>query len=337
MNLFGFSLGSGLFLGDKKWKKAMKWDKIYEFVPNVDGWRKLFDSLNRTVTSSKLDGPVGLCFHFLARVPRILRNVGFMDDFKTVMGEIKSEKNFELGIHSRHGDSEVICSPRFLEAFTEDLEFAVDLGVSALVEHPPIGTDDTKEDAVKILTSPKVIALMDAHPGFPLCWENKADYLHKRRFFGSLEQMVLFREMLVDRLKKINRPDLIDRHKFCFDTGHLLIWRYTHEDQAAADEEIETYLPEFAKHLKVYHYQCNDGIKDAHMTPFSTKFMDHGSRSNLNQEQFVENFQILRNWITISERNKNEENMHQHLEAHRLPFTLDQYTEFADELASLIR
>lgn len=336
MNYFGFTLGSGLVLGDKRWMKAFGWNHIEEFVPDVSGWRKLFDLLQNIIDSSKLPKDIGACFHLLSRIPRILIGMGFVDDFLAAVDEFKMRRPFQLGLHSRHADPEVICSPKFLETFADDLMVAEKIKTSVLVEHPPIGTKDTKQEAVDILTSPEVISLMDKHQGFSLCWENKADYQHKRRFFGSLKQMVLFRELLAEKLKNMNRDDLISRHKFCLDTGHLLIWRYTHENRKQADEEIEEYLPEYSQYLRCFHYQCNDGIVDAHMTPFSRQFMDHKSRKKLDQDLFFENFSVLRNWIKIVEKNGKEKDIHQHLEAQRLPFSYSQYIEFADELTDLI-
>ena len=339
MDYFGWTLSNRLFTGDKNWLEAMEIGrdkKKGEFEPDKEGWLLIIQKVQKTLEYSGLNVQMGPALHLAPNILPLLINLELDDELRSAVAEYRTKNPIQLSMHARHADDELVNSPRFPSIFADDIEYATKCNVRSLVEHPPIGTENTITETVSILSSDWFCILLEKNPDITLAWENKADYAHKRRFFGSIARMVEFHNTLDDKLHEIGKKHLIKRHQFCFDTGHLLIWRGTAESKNDADKEIEEYLPEFARHIKVYHFQANDGIIDGHVTPFSTKFFDHKSRTRMQLDRMGENFEIIENWIKICNHSPHPNEQHYFLEAGTLPFSLDQYSEFASKLYQIL-
>lgn len=338
MNYFGWTLSTSLFTGSRGWINAMELagDEVDEFEPNKEGWLKIFNKVGFVLQESGLETKFGAALHFAPGIAPFLKNLGLDGKYRDARDEFSIARKFSLGIHARHKDDELVNTPHFPTVFREDLGLATRFNASSLVEHPPIGTNNSIKETVDILAKDWFCKLLDENPDITIAWENKADYAHKRRFFGSLARMVEFREVLSDKLNEVGKGRLLERHKFCFDTGHLLIFRETADNRKLAEKEIEEYLPVFASHIKVFHFQANDGIVDGHVTPFSTAFFDHPSRTRMDLEKMKANFNTLRDWMAICKDTPHLPNRHFFLETGTLPFTLDQYIEFGKELSRLV-
>ncbi|MHA1998742.1 MAG: hypothetical protein ACTSU9_11520 [Promethearchaeota archaeon] len=325
-----------LLTGNKEWLDAMQLDADTEFEPDVDGWLSIFERVDMVVEKSGLKGRVGSSLHFNPHILPFLEQLGIEGELLNAIERYSKKNSFELGIHAHHADDDIIGSSRFPLVFRDDIEIASRFHATSLVEHPPVGTQNTIQETVDLLTSDWFCKLLEENPGITIAWENKADYSHKRRFFGSLARMVEFRETLSDRLHEIGKDEIAGRHQFCFDTGHLLIYRGTAESKPQVDREIEDYLPKFSKHVKVFHFQANDGIIDGHVAPFSTQFFNHPSRTRMDLEKMLSNYDILKDWISICNNTAHVPNRHLFLECGTLPFSLEQYIEFGKELALLL-
>ncbi|MFX0099662.1 MAG: hypothetical protein ACFFCS_08775 [Candidatus Hodarchaeota archaeon] len=339
MDYFGWILSERLFTGTIAWVDAMELssDDGDEFEPSKEGWLAIFQRVARVLRESGLEEKYGAALMFSPNIAPFLENLGLDGEYKEARDDFSRNRPFDLGIHARHKDEDLVNTPSFPAIFREDLGLATRFNASSLTEHPPIGTNNTIKETVDILVEDWFCRLLDENPGITLAWENKADYAHKRRFFGSLARMVEFREALSDKLDEIGRGALLDRHQFCFDTGHLLIFRGTAENTRLAEKEIEEYLPIFARNIKVFHFQANDGIMDGHVTPFSTAFLDQPSRTRMDIEKLKSNFDFIRAWIRTCRNTPHPPEQHYFLETGTLPFSLDQYIDFGKELALILK
>ncbi|MBN2154184.1 MAG: hypothetical protein JW839_22205 [Candidatus Lokiarchaeota archaeon] len=308
-----------------------------EFEPDEEGWARVFGKVDSTIRESGLENAFHPCLHLAPDIAPLLANLNLVGEFRAARARREEAGPVGLGNHARHADHELVTTPGFAQAVRDDLHHATLLGASILVEHPPVGEADSTRGAVDVLASDWFCDLMDQHPSVTIAWENKADYAEKRRFFGSLDRMLGFREALVDRLLEAGRGGLIGRHKFCFDTGHLLVWLGTSGSSAGALREIDRCLPAFAANTIAFHFQANDGVIDGHVTPFSTAFFDHPTRTRMDLDKLRANFELVRQWIRVCQETPHEPGRHLYLEAGTLPFSLAQYVEFGRELARLSR
>ena len=326
-------------MNDPAWAQSLEIPPEPEFEPDISGWGTLFSKLNYVMDESGLSGKLGGCFHLLSRAPKFLINMDLMGEFREAQKRYRAThglQSLEIGLHCTTGIENLVLGGNFAQNLAKDIQIGEAMGATSIVEHAPEGPNNVIKEAVEELATDPVIKLMQS-TNINFCWENKACYPPKKnRFFGSIKAMVEFRIALMDKLKEIGHPELIVRNIFCFDTGHLLTWRQTHIDHYDVDKEIEEYLPEFAKHIKVFHIHINSGRMDNHTTPFATEFLDHPTRKGMTEQIVQENSARVMEWLKICNEHKGIEGRHLHLEATSNPFTLDHYITFAKQLNSIL-
>ncbi|MHA1341942.1 MAG: hypothetical protein ACTSRZ_18895 [Promethearchaeota archaeon] len=336
---YGWSLWTELMLGDKLWVKSLDLENEIEdeFVPDVNCWSLVFSKLRKVLKESGLERKTGGCFHTSMNIPLILKNVGLENELKKAIQLIKKEIDFQFGMHSSFTKNDIILNKNYPNVLKKDLELCSILNGVTIVEHPP---EYIKKKQIKLmvdeLTSPQIIQLLKTNE-IILSWENMSG----NKLMGNLKNLIEFRNMLKDKLEEIGEKDLINRHLFCLDTGHLLLWRsHYFTGKWFADKIIEEALPEFSKYINVFHIHGNDGRKDNHCVPFSLEFFNHDSRKGINKKKFLENSKIVLNWLKICEEYKKSsfvESRHIHLEALKLPFSLNQFIEFGKLIAQILR
>jgi hypothetical protein len=325
MDYFGFSLWHELLMGDQNWLDSLGIKTSDDFEPNVDFWNLIFTKLDDILIETGLKGHLGGCFHTSSNIPTMLQNFNLLSDFTTAKQNfIKSKASLEMGMHSTFGTSDLVLAGKYPEVLKLDIELCKMLGGVTIVEHPSKGKENIIKPIVEELTSDAVMSSLKGNQ-ITLSWENEGP----REFFGSLKNLVQLREALGDKLKEIGAPEIINRHQFCLDTGHLMYWMHrTKMGKKKAIKEINEYLPIFAKNIKVFHIHANDGTSDRHIIPKSLEFMDHPSRKGLNKKRFSQYSNLAIEWLKICEANKRLEGRHIHIEALRLPFSLNQIIGF---------
>ena len=339
MDYFGWSIWTGLFTGDIGWLNGHNIPNPQDFEPDADGWTFLFNKLDYALEEAGLKGKLGTCFHTSIEVPRLLQEYDFLDDFYATTDKYmaKPDVNFDFGLHASFSKGDYILNGKFAEVLKHDLEMRKILKYgNTIVEHPahPVKVGRNKAMVEKLTTEP-IISMLEENDVL-LCWENMPGYASEKCYYSSIKHLLEFREELGDKFQDLGKKHLIEKNLFCFDTGHLLIWRHQQQDLAAADKEIEEYLPEFAKLTKVFHYHANDGVSDNHMAPSAWAFAEHPSRKWVNKNRFLENSERVYDWIELCEGNKGMDGRHLHLEAGTYPFSVDGYIEFGKRLADLI-
>ena len=339
MDYFGWTIWTGLFSGDYGVVNAHGIPDPEEFEPNEEGWSFLYSKLDSALEESGLKEKLGTCFHTSIQVPELLQNFEYVDEFYSATDKYmsRSDVNFDFGLHASFGKGDYILDGKFAEVLKHDIEMRKILKYGkCIVEHPahPVKVNRSNAMVDKLTTEP--ISSMLEENDIELCWENMPGYATEKCYYSSLKHLVEFRELLSDKFQEIGKNHLIDKNLFCLDTGHLLIWRHQQQDIVAADKEIEEYLPQFAKFTKIFHYHTNDGVADNHIAPGAWAFADHPSRKWINKKRFLENSELIYDWIKVCEQNKGMDGRHLHIEAGTTPFTLDGYIEFGKKLADLI-
>ena len=327
MDYFGVSLWTELMMNNKDWNSALNLplDEDDEFVPDGEGWDFIFKRSLDMIEKSGLKGKMGGCFHTSSDIPNIIRNMGLEPEFNESLNKHKKDNKFEFGMHSTFGKADQVCNGNFSNILKKDLELCSILGGTSIVEHALIPTkngDYHLKSMVDELTSTEIVEIMLEYPDIALSWENMG---HSKEQFSSLKRLTMLMDALSDKLNEIGHPELIKNHNLCLDTGHLLL---SMNNSKKNKKEIVDYLPIFAKNLKVFHIHANNGKRDNHITPFSFEFFDLPNRKGINKKKFIKNSEIVMDWLKICNENKGIEGRHIHIEALRMPFSMNQITEF---------
>jgi hypothetical protein len=338
MDFFGYSIWSELLEGHPDWMQALHLgdSKELDFENSVNNpWVIIFNGLEEVLHKSNLAGNLGGCLHFSSRIPAFLDNPLFNAKpyYESAFQSARSRFPLEIGMHSTFGDKECITEGKFPTILRQDLQWAKILHASVIVEHFSNRKKETIKELVNELCSEPIIKLLKESEVI-LAWEN----LGPHQKGGSLRYLVSFREALADKLAEIGEKQILHQNQFCFDTGHLLLWRNKMKyGKWFANKEIESYLPIFAKNIKVFHIHANDGTEDQHITPFSLQFFDHPSRAKIKRPLFESNSNTIMNWLEICQQNKSELGQHVHLEVLHLPFSLEQIIDFGTRINYLYK
>ncbi|MEX2680789.1 MAG: hypothetical protein Q6373_004265 [Candidatus Sigynarchaeota archaeon] len=333
---FGFSLWHELLAGNADWMKTMELGDPREFDPEVDGWNDIFSRLASVHAESGLSDALGACFHVSSDFAAMMVDPGFnlLKTFISARKKFSEKIPFELGMHCTFGKADLPLGGKYPAVLKRDLELADTVGACCIVCHPPKGIENRMEQFAGELASEPVIEVMtQSSPKILLAWENAGP----DSFFGSLEHYLEFRNLLADKLAAAGQSTLLERHVFCLDTGHLLVWKYKgKKGKRDAQKEIEATLPSFAKLVKVFHIHANDGKSDQHLTPGSFYDFDHPTRKSVNKKRFIACSNEVFGFIETCELNKGIAGRHVHVEALRLPFTLRAISEFGRSYSILL-
>jgi sugar phosphate isomerase/epimerase len=230
---------------------------------------------------------------------------------------------FALGFHVNFSHDNLPLATGFVDTFRKTMSLCNSLGVDAVVMHAPlITTKDTDRDFIEIMTSPRVVDAMNLCKA-SICWENAQDTIATYRDLGRL---VAWRRQLVDRLEQQGHRDLARRQLFCFDTGHLLL---SLQRDGASATQVTRHLPDFAKHVKVFHIHANDGTKDQHLIPFLD--VKKYKLDAVNERRFKENSQLVTSWVHTCLQQGQIDGRHVHVESGP-PMPVDEIIAFYQRL-----
>lgn len=338
MDFFGYTLWTELIMGDPNWFTSLELGDPNDMDPEGDFWPIIFNGLKRVLTQSGLAPQMGGCLHISYAMGQQITNTAQFDilpHFLAAMKEFQTQMPFELGLHMTFNDTVNPLGRDYKKTFLDDLENTKKLGATTMVVHPVKNWSYPRSEIMEMMvndaTQPEINDAL-RNSNIIIAWENMIEGQ-----FSSLDQLLQFRAKLIERLIETGNKDLVEKHQLCLDTGHLLIWRANHPSLVLADKEIDTYLPEFAKNIKVFHIHANDGSSDFHITPHSTQFMEHKTRYGLNLEKFKACSQKVNEWLKICNQNAKLPNRHMHMETDKVPFSLEQTIEFGKLYKNLIK
>ncbi len=330
MEFYGFSLWHDLLTGSQPWLDSLALGNADDFDPSGDGFTKVFNALRRVLDESGLSGNLGGCFHTSSNFPEIMERFDLLPAFIAARDAFAKEIPLELGMHCSFNAQDLPLAGRYPEVLQRDFELATKLGAVTVVAHFPARAEDTTAALIDELLSKPIIQTFRQFPKLALCWENQGPM----EFFGSIAHMLHFRDHLVESLKLAGAKDLIDRHLFCLDTGHLVYWANQNaRGMDASFKEIVLYLPHLARFLKVFHIHANDGAGDNHLVPHSDAFFDHKSRAGVKLDRFLANSKIVDDWLKICYRHRGIPGLHVHVEALKMPFSLEQIATYGHHVA----
>ncbi len=330
MEFYGFSLWHDLLTGSQPWLESLALGNADDFDPSGDGFTKVFNALRRVLAESGLRGKLGGCFHTSSNFPEIMERFDLLPAFIAARDAFAKEIPLEMGMHCRFDAQDLPLAGRYPEVLQRDFELATKLGAITIVAHFPKDIGDTTKALVDELLSEPVIRTFRQFPKLTLCWENQGP----KEYFGSIAHMLAFREQLIKALGHAGAKDLVDRHLFCLDTGHLVYWANQNTRGVDASfKEIEIFLPKLARFLKVFHIHANDGAGDNHLVPHSDAFFDHKSRMDVNLDRFRANSKIVDDWLKVCYRNRGVPGLHVHVEALKMPFSLEQLISYGQKMA----
>jgi sugar phosphate isomerase/epimerase len=293
-------------------------------------WDIIFHGLQDCLEKSGLANRMGGCLHTSSAIPAFFENPMFhaFPYYQKAVQKATRKMPLEMGMHSSFSAGEHLGEGKFPQILQKDVRYAQLLGATSIVEHFPKASHHQTSELVAELCSEPILKILRSS-NIILAWENLGPDCRA----GSLEYLIDFRNALEDKLREIGESAIINQHLFCLDTGHLLLFRDNAEiGLQATNAEIERCMPDFARKLKVFHIHSNDGRNDQHLTPFSLEFFEYPNREGIDQEKFLTNSATVMDWMKICDAHKKIEGRHVHIEALRLPLSLNQIVEFGKRL-----
>ncbi len=214
---------------------------------------------------------------------------------------------FVLGFHINYAHDNLPLAPGFIDTFKRTMSLCKALDVESVVLHAPlITTEDIDGKFLDLMASRPIVDAMASCKAI-FCWENAQD---TPAYYRDIGHLVTWRQRLADRLSEIGHRDLAMRQQFCFDTGHLLL---SLQRDGAGNEQVSRHLPDFARHVKVFHIHANDGTSDQHLVPFLD--VKKYRIPEVDENRFEVNSRLVMSWIEICFANGKVDGRHVHLES----------------------
>lgn len=317
MDYVGFSVYNSILMGDRA---ALDQLSIHGEEPEMvfPGLLAAVDRLAASVEPHVRDKGIGTVIHFCDM--RHLMSQDFVTaPWKQALRSHAGTSRFKFftGAHINFNHGNLPLAPGFEKEFISALEYCKAFNVDAMVLHAPlVQTGDTDGDWARLMTSEAVTSAMEGCDT-TLCWENAQDTNARYRL---LENLVPWRRKLVSTLEKSGLDHLEERHQFCFDTGHFLL--SLQRDGANEAKEMD-YFDEFAKHVKVFHLQANDGTgHDQHLVPF----LDLDTRkteTQVDKDRFIANSNKIVELVARCNAHAGIDDRHVHVEVGKPVFLED--------------
>ncbi|MFX0098358.1 MAG: hypothetical protein ACFFCS_02180 [Candidatus Hodarchaeota archaeon] len=307
MDYLGFSIYSRTFMGDLEMLRGFGIEGNPEDIEPGDVFPVLLEDVDRIVDQFPEIKDLGTVIHF-CNIMGLIQSGFIIEPWKDALKGAAMKYPFVLGYHINFDHANLPLAPGFMKTFKAEMQICTELEADAMVLHAPLFDENKDDDWIKLMTSPGVVELMRSNDTV-LCWENAQDTI---AYYRHLKHLITWREKLVKEYEKLGHDDLLKRNQFCLDTGHFLV---SLQRDGAPRDEIDEYLPEFGKNVKVFHIQANDGLGDNHLIPFLPveKYKIPRLKS-LDVERFKKNSQLVVDFINTCNENKQVDGRHVHLE-----------------------
>ncbi len=162
-----------------------------------------------------------------------------------------------------------------------------------IIIHPPSNREDTTSSFIQQLINEEILTMLEDSEIY-ICIENAQE---SGAYFQSLQNLIHLRKNLEHELKKLGKIHLISLFKFCFDTGHYLLYQQRDGNDI---EEWTQYAKEYLPHVVVFHIHSNDGSADQHLLPY-TKADPPVKRLPFRYKDFFENCHRVMDWLEESD------------------------------------
>lgn len=319
MDRVGFSIYARHLLGDKSILAEYEIQGVepeHVFPQLIDGVRTLVKVANEASGKSH-GGVIHMC-----GLTGLMGNDFVRKPWLDAVARADLGNEWSLGFHVNFDHQNLPLAPGFTSTYENAMHLCKLLNVEAMVLHAPlVKTTNTDQDWIDLMTSEGILDITRS-TSTVLCWENAQDSIARYRL---LENLIEWREQLVNELERTGNGDLADRHQFCFDTGHFLL---SLQRDDAPREELDNFLPEFAKHVKVYHIHANDGTSDQHLVPFIDVEKTRGTmKFPVHATKFQENSELVLSMIETCQERSLLHDRHLHMEVDS-PSSIDDMAKF---------
>lgn len=281
-NFIGYEIGKDFFSLDSEWRN---------FIPHLStnshiNFSKLFAWVEKIRAKANVPPMIGTAFHF--------KNTGdFFNEDRFQKAYIQDLNNshrnyqnlFHIPIHQRY----LPPNTEFLKILLAQLNLCSNFKSSGLIIHPPQGKDDESSIFIELLCNAQILELISKQ-NITICIENAQESL---AFFQSMENLIKFRKQLTVRLTELGYSSLSQKFKFCFDTGHYLLFQ---QRDAYGIHDWNQFSQEFLSDVYAVHIHSNDGSQDQHLLPYTIS-KPNPDRFPFNYKLFFENCHIVLNWI----------------------------------------
>ncbi|UYP48530.1 hypothetical protein NEF87_004815 [Candidatus Lokiarchaeum ossiferum] len=282
----GYELDSRVFVGDEAW--------ISIFEIETYSFENIFTDLvlwvKKIHEAAQIPKHIGASFHF-KKCNGFLVNQTFRERYLRVIENCKIP--FQSLCHIPYRKDQLPPNSGFIPTLLKQMELCSLSKSKGIILHPPSNIEDTTEQFISQLTDQKVLKVLEDAPLY-LCIENAQE---SGAYFQSLSNLIILRESLEIELKQIGKGHLISFFKFCFDTGHYLLYQ---QRDGNGEEEWMNHSEKFLPHVLVFHIHSNDGSSDQHLLPY-TKADPPLKRLPFLYKAFFENCHRIMNWLEESE------------------------------------
>lgn len=246
----GIVVNHEVYLEDAEWLAAYDLDagEPETALPAVLQWIRA--GLARADVSARVGAAP--CVAINSNTHHLLQQAWFRDAF---VGSLQAVPDWPTVFHIPFNSRELPLQPGFPDTFLAHLELVGQLGASATVIHPPKSPGDVTPALVELFAKPAIRdAILSAK--VLVCIENAEN---KNTFYQNFEHLVKLRQAVVQRV-----PELAPFLKFCFDTGHYLLYQ---QRDGGPDTDWSEWAGPFLAETCVVHVQANDGSRDQHLLP----------------------------------------------------------------------
>lgn len=282
----GYELDSRVFMGDEIWTslfdiKSFSLETIFS---------DLFSWIRKTHEAAQIPDYIGASFHF-KKCNGFLVNQTFRENY------LKAVKTcsipYQSLCHIPYRPEQLPTQAEFISTLLGQIESCVILKSKGIIIHPPSSLENTAPLFIQQLTQSKVLEAIEKSKIY-ICIENAQD---SRAYFQSLKNLIQFREELEEKLYELGKEHINSFFKFCFDTGHYLLYQ---QRDGNGTREWEQYAKNYLPHVLVFHIHSNDGSSDQHLLPY-TKAEPPIKRMPFYYKAFFENCHLVMDWLEESD------------------------------------
>jgi len=282
---FGYDLDSTLFSKNTPWRNQIG-------IPDVS-LEETFNFFLRWITQLHADAHIpeniGVNFHF-KNMNNLFEHSPVLNAFFSAVDAFSSP--FSSICHIPIEKEQLPTKQQFVPTLRAQLQQCETLKSCGLVVHPPETRNDTSDIFICEFTSPEILSVLN-HSQIAIYIENAQS---SGTYFQDLGHLVRLRTQLLSRLEELNEKISPDRIKFCFDTGHYLLFQQR-DGNGTLDWEKNS--SSFLKDVDVFHIHSNDGTKDQHLLPY-TQAQPLEKHLPFNFKDFFENCHQIVKWLEKS-------------------------------------
>ncbi len=281
----GIVVNHGVFFENEDWLRVYGLNSLEEPDPEIV-LPEIFQWVQSAHETAGLKGtpPPEPCLAFNSKSQHLF----LQEWFNTIFASTREKfPYFPIIFHVPFTNRELPLGPDFKATLITHLKSCAAMDVSATVIHPPNTDWDSTAQVVDELADPDITrAILET--GIPVCIENAQP---GGTHFQSLQNLIELRKTLLTRV-----PELTEQVKFCFDTGHYLLYQ---QRDGGGHGDWNEWGVQFLEETVVVHVQANAGGRDRHYLPCAEvlKCIPAEAFAELDKKIFAQNCAQVLYWL----------------------------------------